>query len=259
MEYDYEKQEKNEQDSENLLDESEARKMNRELDRLISNRRQQKRIDVSRKAGIVIAVGVLAIMAISLISFNVIHDHDVSYDDDDTVYETIEGHRELPIEQAMSFTMDDVEMRLPVTLKTFLDMGWEVEEDEYSSLPEIIDEDDYVTVNLSRDNLDLYSVRLDVPTGQESCRGEEAEITGMSILASEDIDFEDCFGITTDMDPDDVEEILEDADITFDKYESEYSESFTVYFDAGDEYGSLNYYCYDDEVDTISINYSNFD
>ena len=30
-------------------------------------------------------------------------------------------------------------------------------------------------------------------------------------------------------------------------------------FDAGDESGSLDYYCYDDEVDTVSLSYYNYD
>ncbi len=259
MEYDYEKQEKQEQDDEHLLDDAEARKMHRELDRLISSRKQEKRSNAGRKAGIVIAIGALAVVAISLIGFTVMDDSGYEYVDDDSIYETIEGHREIPFEQAMSFTLDGQELRLPVSLQTFLDMGWEIEEDEYSHLPDVIHEDDYITVDLSKDNLDLYSVRLDVPAGEESCRGEYAEITHITFLSSEDIDFEDCFGINTDMDPDDIEDILEDEGVTYDKYESDYSESYTVYFDAGDESGSLDYYCYDDEVDTVSLSYYNYD
>ena len=260
MEYDYEKQENNEQDSEHLLDEQEARKMHRELDRLISSRRQEKRANGGRIAAIVIG-GFALVVAASLIGFNVIHDsgYEYDYDDDESVYETVEGDYELPLDKGVSFTLDGIEMRLPVSLQTFLDMGWEIDENEYSNLPETITEDDYVTVDLRKGSLDLYSVKLDIPQGMDSCRGEEAEITRLSIHASEGIDFEDCFGISTTDDPDDVEDSLEDADITFDKYESDYSESYTVYMDAGDETGSLDYYIYDDEIDSISLSYYNYD
>ena len=107
MEYDYEKQENNEQDSEHLLDEQEARKMHRELDRLISSRRQEKRANGGRIAAIVIG-GVALVVAASLVGFNVIHDsgYEYDYDDDESVYETVEGNYELPLDKGVSFTLD---------------------------------------------------------------------------------------------------------------------------------------------------------
>lgn len=258
MEYDYEKQQQNPEDAEPLLDEDEAKKMHRELDRLISSKRQEKRSSAGRKAGIIIGVSALVVMALSLVSFNFIHDSD--YDDDyDSSYETVTGDYELALDTGMMFTLEGEELRLPVSLKTLLDNGWEVTEDEYSHLPDVITEEDYVTVDLSKGSMDLYSVKLDIPVGMDSCRGEEAEITGISVHLSEGIDFEDCFGISLDDDPDDIEDELDDRDLTYDKYESDYSESYTIYMDAGDETGSLDYYIYDGEINSISLRYYNYD
>lgn len=241
----------------NLLDEGEGRRMDRELDRIIQSRRNRRRRSRAPLIA-VIAVAAAAFVGIGTVSF-LVSDSFLYTDNYDSSWYTVSGSSELSMEEGVSFTLEGTEYRLPVDLQQFLDAGWEVDQSEYSSLPDVITEDDWVTVDLRKGPLDLYSVRLQVPAGQDSCRGEESQIVSLVIDESEDIDFQDCFGISTASAPEDVKKELDSHDLTYDVYDSGSSLSYMLTMDGGDETGNLSYYIYDGKISNIDLDYYSYD
>lgn len=240
-----------------LLDDGEADKMDRELDAIIQSRRKRTKNPLAVAAFVILA----AVFAVGGISYAVMDENVIVNDTEGYDYDwyTVNGSSELTIGEGVSFTLEGTEYRLPVDLQQFLDAGWEVDRNEYSSLPDLIYEDDWISVDLRKGPLDLYSVRLDVPAGLDSCRGEEAQIVSLTVEETEDIDFQDCFGISTASDPEDVKEELDSHDLSYDVYRSGTYESYSLTADGGDETGSLSYNIYEGKISSISLSYYSYD
>lgn len=239
-----------------LLSEEDGARIDRELDHLIHSRKSagQKK---SKKPLVIAGIAIAVIALVSASNIGVFEDMD--YDDYSSGWKTVEGDYTLPLSDGMSFTLEQTAYSLPLPLETLLNAGWEVDHNEYSSLPDQITRDDWVTIDLRKGPLDLYSVHLEVPAGRETCRGSEAVVTEFSVTQDEDIDFTDFFGLSTFSEEDDLEDALDDNDVTYEVYESDDYSSYSVYMDAGDETGSIYYDIYDDRIESIRLSYYSYD